>query len=337
MVQNTEANKRIEWIDTARGIGILLIILGHLPDLGNIRTWLFSFHLPLFFFLSGYLFKKDIPFLTFLKKKAKTLLLPYAVLSLGIIAYLTVLKVYQKAFSFSYFWHLVLDYIVQRRSGTVWFLTCLFLLEILFWFLSKYLKKYFLLAAIAAISIAGALYARFCGFILPWNLDVCFAAIPFFYLGYLLRQYPKLLQFVLSNKWKTILVLVACAAINLGFCILNCKLGKIEMVDMFGSVYGIYPLMLLSAVGGIGATVLLSTGIKSNVISHIGANSLIYFGWHQQIFMPTAHTIVTKIGKYLSFGQTWFSLFWFIAILLMCAVVENIITRTKLRVLMGKF
>ena len=74
MVQELQKQERIAWIDLARGIGILLIILGHLPGLGKLGVWIFSFHVPLFFFLYGYLFKNDLAFLPFLKKKAKALL-----------------------------------------------------------------------------------------------------------------------------------------------------------------------------------------------------------------------------------------------------------------------
>ncbi len=337
MVQELQKKERIAWIDLARGIGILLILLGHLPGLGKLGTWIFSFHVPLFFFLSGYLFKNDLSFLPFLKKKAKALLLPYAVLSLGVIAYKMLLQLYQKNFTVSKLLRLFLDFIIQRRSGTVWFLTCLFLVEILFYFASKYLKKYVLLAVVILAPVAGVIYIHFGGPALPWNLDASIMAIPFFYIGYLLKKYPQGLQYVFASKWKTALALLACLIVNLGLCILNRKLGKIETVDMYDSIYGIYPLMLLSAMGGILAIVCLSTMIQSNVIAHIGANSLIYFGWHQQIFTPTAHTVVTRLQSLLAFAEPWFSCLWFLAILAMCAVVENIITRTKLRVLMGKF
>ena len=48
-------SKRIEWIDSARGIAILFVVLGHC--IGNIEDpvnkFILAFHMPLFFFLSG--------------------------------------------------------------------------------------------------------------------------------------------------------------------------------------------------------------------------------------------------------------------------------------------
>jgi fucose 4-O-acetylase-like acetyltransferase len=72
--------KRIAYLDVARGIGILLVVLGH-NDLGALSPFLhqliYSFHIPLFFFLSGYFLNTSIPFREFLGKRFHTVLKPY--------------------------------------------------------------------------------------------------------------------------------------------------------------------------------------------------------------------------------------------------------------------
>lgn len=73
-------SKRIAYLDVAKGIGILLVVLGHnyvrisLPDLGK---FIFSFHMPFFFLLSGMLFKPDYPLLVLFKRRFGTLIRPY--------------------------------------------------------------------------------------------------------------------------------------------------------------------------------------------------------------------------------------------------------------------
>lgn len=48
------ATKRINEIDISKGIGILLVIIGHsLPEMSETREWIYSFHMPLFFLLTG--------------------------------------------------------------------------------------------------------------------------------------------------------------------------------------------------------------------------------------------------------------------------------------------
>lgn len=73
-------SKRIEYIDIARGIGILLVVLAH-NDFGYVSAYahkvIYSFHMPLFFFLSGYFLNVSIPFFDFIKKRFNSLLRPY--------------------------------------------------------------------------------------------------------------------------------------------------------------------------------------------------------------------------------------------------------------------
>ena len=73
-------SKRIEYIDIARGIGILLVVMGH-NDFGAISPFaykvIYSFHMPLFFFLSGYFLNTSIGFWNFFKKRFNSLLKPF--------------------------------------------------------------------------------------------------------------------------------------------------------------------------------------------------------------------------------------------------------------------
>lgn len=52
---NSLSRKRINWIDIAKGIAIVLMIIGHDVTFGgNVRNLIFSFHMPIFFLLTGY-------------------------------------------------------------------------------------------------------------------------------------------------------------------------------------------------------------------------------------------------------------------------------------------
>lgn len=72
--------RRIEYLDIARGIGILLVVLGH-NDFGAISPFfhrvIYSFHIPLFFFLSGYFINTSLSFFDYLKKRFHAVLKPY--------------------------------------------------------------------------------------------------------------------------------------------------------------------------------------------------------------------------------------------------------------------
>ena len=51
---NIQKSERIAWIDAAKGIGILLVVLGHTFNIPVwLHNWIYSFHMPLFFLLAG--------------------------------------------------------------------------------------------------------------------------------------------------------------------------------------------------------------------------------------------------------------------------------------------
>ncbi|MBF1069294.1 MAG: acyltransferase family protein, partial [Prevotellaceae bacterium] len=54
----SEQTKRIEALDIAKGIGIILVIIGHMSS-SYLRDWIYSFHMPLFFIISGICFKTE--------------------------------------------------------------------------------------------------------------------------------------------------------------------------------------------------------------------------------------------------------------------------------------
>ena len=79
-VQKAEQNSRIAWIDTAKGLGLFLVVFGHFLTIGtmqNLKTAIYAFHVPMYFILAGWLMKpKNQKFLPFLKDKFFRLLLP---------------------------------------------------------------------------------------------------------------------------------------------------------------------------------------------------------------------------------------------------------------------
>lgn len=82
---------RLEYVDIMRGGGILLVVIGHIIQFNNapldnpIFEFIYSFHMPLFFFISGYIAQKTVhinngsQLCNFIFKKARTLLIPFFV------------------------------------------------------------------------------------------------------------------------------------------------------------------------------------------------------------------------------------------------------------------
>ena len=70
---------RINWIDWAKAIAITMVVFGHIPeDSSNfLLRYVCIFHMPFFFFISGYLSKRRVDLLTNLHKYWKSLIIPY--------------------------------------------------------------------------------------------------------------------------------------------------------------------------------------------------------------------------------------------------------------------
>lgn len=85
----SEKTKRLDYLDELRGLAILLVVLGHLylpfTELGQrhpVAQAIYSFHMALFFFISGYLCEmtnkiESIGYRGFLNKKLQVLIVPY--------------------------------------------------------------------------------------------------------------------------------------------------------------------------------------------------------------------------------------------------------------------
>ena len=126
-------SKRINYIDVARGIGILLVVMGH-NDFAAISPFMhkliYSFHMPLFFFLSGYFLSTATPFWTFVKRRFNSLLKPF---------FFTIFMIYFFALSFEKMGFAnAVTRIVKSMYGTglyidwvqLWFLPHLFVVSI---------------------------------------------------------------------------------------------------------------------------------------------------------------------------------------------------------------
>ena len=121
-----EEKKRNLTLDFARGFAILLMIYDHIIGHGKVIT---SFHMPLFFIISGYLLK-DQPFRQTLKKKAKGLLLPYLefaglAILVGFFKAIFILHANWQATG-KYLFHKMVDTLCARDIWLLWFLLALF-------------------------------------------------------------------------------------------------------------------------------------------------------------------------------------------------------------------
>lgn len=147
---------RIDYIDIAKGIGIILMVIGHsLNETSKLRLFIYLFHMPLFFFISGIVINKkyfyDIKSL--IKNKFKGLYYPFVKYSiififlhnlfvnlhlyenLGVTAKYNIINIFKSIIRALLF--MQTDWLL----GPLWFLWILFLSEIVFGILGNFIIK----------------------------------------------------------------------------------------------------------------------------------------------------------------------------------------------------
>ena len=158
-------NKRDISLDIAKGIGIILIVFGHIrnsdssPMLLNAISFVYFFHVTLFFFLSGYFASPKRNFSEYATKKVQQLLIPYlgANLILYIVeslVHLFIIKDGTVNTSFAYFLRVLLGIEPVNLAGATWFLMSLFWVGIAYWVVYHLCKNNELLTLICCIFIA---------------------------------------------------------------------------------------------------------------------------------------------------------------------------------------
>jgi fucose 4-O-acetylase-like acetyltransferase len=182
--------QRERWIDVYRGIGIALVVWGHVYG-GYSFELIFLFHMPLFFFISGYLFRPVASPAAFCRRKAAQLLIPYAMFLLAIGIPLAI-SLYMKnprdtAALLGFAGNLLLG--GSRLSAWLaafWFVTSFYAVLAIEAALVGRCSRATLLwlhAAMLALAYANAHLAP--GLQVPFAVNVALAAAPIFHAGYL--------------------------------------------------------------------------------------------------------------------------------------------------------
>ncbi|MGB0562510.1 MAG: acyltransferase family protein [Spirulinaceae cyanobacterium] len=304
--------RRILWIDNLRAIGILLVLFIHT---GRFRAdwfaYILAFFMPLFFFLSG-LFVKDKlktqPLGSFLKDKMLRRLVPYFVFN-G-VSYLFWLVVEAGGAKTPPLQPLLgIFYGVGghgwlKHNISLWFLICLFVTEVAFYFLIRLPSKRQLIGALGICAIAGYLFftlTRPLGYTLPWIpgetlqyrlpwcLDLMPTALVFYGAGYLLS--PIVLSHQGVTGWRWGVMGAALAAYIVGTHL------NPDTVNFIVGKYGNFAGFYLGAFGGIFFWLLICQLIPPNpVFAAIGRSSLTIYLLHLLVF-PLITGVLTLVLK----------------------------------------
>lgn len=136
------SGKRDIAFDMMKGIGILLVIIGHVAHGYGLYPIIYVFHMPLFFIVSGYFYKPKQPLVLF-KRDVKLLLLPYCLVAMLILMYgATMAFIRHDASKFTYWLEAFLYAGVPEPTiSSLWFLLAMFWCRMVYNLLNVYLLK----------------------------------------------------------------------------------------------------------------------------------------------------------------------------------------------------
>jgi acyltransferase len=193
------ARGRVSWIDAAKGLGIVLIVLGHITSVESpsaLYVYIYAFHVPLFFFISGLTLKPGRePFGAMLKGKIRSLLLPYFCYALlGYLFYILgygmaqVLNLKIEQFNYGP-WHPLLGVFIGTLGDgnlvntPVWFVIALFCTFVIGYAINTWMPS-MVLRWVVVILLATAGYLASREVKLPWSLSSALVGLAFFQAGH---------------------------------------------------------------------------------------------------------------------------------------------------------
>lgn len=192
--------QRAEFVDIAKGIAIICIIIGHTWSNycsidKRLAVFIYSFHMPLFFILSGWCLKTtDVDIKFTLIKKVRQLVVPYVLIN--VIRYLLMrpAALVKKNFWRSLFYAFGgdgqkgLDGTPVHKIGMTWFLMALFACQILYLLLKKISEEYeismwILVIGFAMLAVQLKEYTW-----LPLGIHAGMYGMLFYHVGYVMKE-----------------------------------------------------------------------------------------------------------------------------------------------------
>lgn len=301
--------KRIDYVDIAKGIGIVLVVMGH-NDFALISPFahklIYSFHMPMFFFMSGMFFKPDLPFWMYICYRFNRVFKPFLFM---------ILFIYFASISFS---NVGIPEATRRLIKALygnghyldwvqlWFLPHLFAVSLFAYFFFQAIRRthavplrWVILPVVYAAGVLGialfypfeinVLGREFTVFGLPFSLDLVFVSSFFFILGYEFnkKRNDPLLEnpLVLFVSGLTLIFLVWYFPSTIDF---NTRLFESLPINTIEALLGILFILAISKQ-------MERVGWLSSVFRYIGRASLIILifqvpiqdYWGQKIFRLT--------------------------------------------------
>ncbi|WP_257639886.1 acyltransferase family protein [Campylobacter concisus] len=273
--------QRVEWVDTLKFIGILSVILGYInfPLNGFIYTW----HMPLFFMVSGFFIKFETHFKDFVVKNFKRLMIPYFIFSI-VGLFIEILKRYllhREALDYTHeikgtFIDMDFAGLCNTYAFVLWFLPALFFSRVFLYLIKNKIPSLLLQSLVVVFLFMASFYID-----LPFGIDNALNSFMFVYVGNII--FEKRLPNILVLLSFTVLVAIYLFGFNLNLDMAS-KVYSNKFLNVIWTVSFVYGLIFC----------IKNIRLNSKFIKIWGSNTMLLFILHPYT-NNIAHIVVQKV------------------------------------------
>lgn len=306
---NQIGKRHFEFIDLLKGYGMILVIIGHVHTPNILNTFIYSFHMPLFFILSGMTIRlnklENIDFKSFFLSKVSNYLIPYITVELFLLPLWYIRVVFINKQPIDVIKNLLgiligNAEIVAFSSSTTWFVLTLFLSHIIFACLVKIAKGderiIFILSLLCCLFSWTQRNINY-----PWHYTVAFAGVVFLYVGNLfIRWYEKAGEDIIHKLSFFLKIIYLFFFLLIGLVLVYSNHGLSMNGNRFGSRESLllyYGMSISLSLFLYMVTIILPS---FKVILFIGRNTFIFMALQAEL-IPLFATLVPNYSYRISF------------------------------------
>ena len=260
-----------------KGLGIIFVVAGHASS--PLTAWIFTFHMPLFFFVSGFLrfSAPTIPWRTFLRRKATSILIPYVVFwFISVVVYANILSLVQTHQLYPFGMNQIKGLLLSGHwlsdssyNFPLWYLQHFFIAVIAFELIIRYFNKPLKIAVFVFLMWVTLPFQAFLPGRPAFHINVFPAALSFMLMGYGFHA-------LLAKKnvpWLKHNIVIGALLLIAGYLISTIHYGNISRINSY--LYFIGALCTI-----IGLYIFSGKLTASKILLYLGANTLFILGLH---------------------------------------------------------
>ncbi len=306
---------RINWIDWAKFVAITMVVFGHIPEKPESTLLLYvgAFHMPLFFFISGYLTKRRTDTLDNFKRLWHSLVIPYFLYNIVFYPYWLIRFILENKeditiynIAFKPFMGILLGQadtqFSSSVSGVTWFLVALLFMKVIINLCNRSKYNIQLMLIVCIIGVIFYVCDQYYGIthtLLLKGLGKCF---PFYVLGHILNHS----EFMSNNSVKRcfpIAFITFTISISTFFVYSNTHVFAIKMIAWY--------IICVTAITAILFSCKLLNNLYYNIITTFSNGTIVIMGLHW-MYIGTINYIIQHL---FHLNGDW-GYEWYIALLL---------------------